>query len=375
MRVLCFVSTLRVGGAERVACNLANAFAASGNEVILVASNAKGPLRESLSSEIRVIDLNCSRALYALPQFVSTVSRIRPDVILTIGTHVNALCGLIRGFIPLHIPVIGRETSPLNHIFSDDSVEECIGPIKKHLLQTLVSWGYPKLDHIVCESNGAVDSVLSHGRVDKSKIQVVYNPVSFRHITSSIRYEKDPFPPRSEREATGKRILLVGRLAKVKAFARAIRAFPSLLIKYPGSTLTIVGQGEEEDALKDLARSLGLLNCTHFVGFDSNPWKWMGHADLFLLCSEYENMPNILVEAIASECPLIALRIPGGVDEMLTQVGLESRIVDSLDSWESEWFDPLPDRAVSIARDLFDETTASNRYFEIMDNCSRARAA
>lgn len=366
MRVLCCVATLDVGGAERVMCNLANVLSTMGVNTTLATGNASGALKGDLSPSVRLVDFGSSRALTAFPKMLREVWRWRPDVILTVGTHVNALVGAARCLFPRNVRVVARETSLLDAVFSSEKCDSSFPARKQFLLKLLVRFGYPQLDNIICESNGAKGGIVMYGRVAPSQISTIYNPVSFDTIRHRIDCSEDPFHRRSEEFPNARRVVVVGRLAKVKAFNRVIAAFPKLLEKAPGSNLVIVGDGAERGPLTTHVRDMKLDDHVQFVGFDSNPWRWMAHADLFVLSSEYENMPNVLVESIACGCPFVSLRIPGGVEELLTQVSLQDRIVAQLEEWNDEWFKPLPAKSVETTRQLFDAPNVVRQYLALM---------
>lgn len=349
----CCVANLDVGGAERVICNLANALSTVGVNTTLVTGDASGGLKDEVSPSVRLVDFRSSRALSAFPKMLLEVWRWRPDVILTVGTHVNALVGAARCLFPRSVRVVARETSLLDAVFSKEGRDSSFPASKQFFLKLLVRIGYPQLDNVICESNGSKSGIVKYGRVAPTRISTIYNPVSFDTIRHRVDSSEDPFPRRSKEFPDARRIVVVGRLAKVKAFNRVVAAFPKLLEKAPGSQLAIVGDGAERGPLTTLVRELQLDEHVQFVGFDSNPWRWMAHADLFVLSSEYENMPNVLVEAIACGCPFVSLRIPGGVEELLTKVSLQERIVDHLEEWSDEWFKPLSTKSVEITRQFF----------------------
>ena len=64
--------------------------------------------------------------------------------------------------------------------------------------------------------------------------------------------------------------------------------------KRRAAKLMIVGSGELEQELKDLAASLGVADDVLFPGFASDPWPFYASADLFVLSSDYEGYPNVM---------------------------------------------------------------------------------
>jgi glycosyltransferase involved in cell wall biosynthesis len=74
-------------------------------------------------------------------------------------------------------------------------------------------------------------------------------------------------------------------------------------------------------------------------GFCSDTHPWLRAADLFVLASRYEGLPNVLLEAIDAESPVVVLEHPGGSREVLDRVRLGGRWTTNLNEWRSEWFE------------------------------------
>jgi glycosyltransferase involved in cell wall biosynthesis len=102
-------------------------------------------------------------------------------------------------------------------------------------------------------------------------------------------------------------VVCVGRLAPVKRFDRAIR----IIARVPGAHLYIAGDGPERAALEAASRSLKVEDRTHFLGFCKSGRLVIAAGELFLLCSDSEGLPTVLLEAIASRRPIVASDLPG----------------------------------------------------------------
>jgi glycosyltransferase involved in cell wall biosynthesis len=94
-----------------------------------------------------------------------------------------------------------------------------------------------------------------------------------------------------------------------------------------------------EGVMKESINRMGLEGKVILVGFQQNPFLWFKHADLFVLPSRYEGLPNILLEALACGCPVVAVHHPGGTEEVLKKLGLEQRYVPSLEAWAPAWWE------------------------------------
>jgi len=79
----------------------------------------------------------------------------------------------------------------------------------------------------------------------------------------------------------------------------------------------ILGEGEERPKLEALVRELRLEEDVALPGFVDNPYKYMKRAAVFVLSSQWEGFGNVLVEAMACGCPVVATDCPSGPAEIL----------------------------------------------------------
>jgi glycosyltransferase involved in cell wall biosynthesis/peptidoglycan/xylan/chitin deacetylase (PgdA/CDA1 family) len=140
----------------------------------------------------------------------------------------------------------------------------------------------------------------THG-VDRARIAVVPNGVSDDHF----------WPPRP-RSGGDLKLLFVGRLSPQKNVARLLRA---MALVEAGVSLRIVGDGVERDALLALADELELSN-VEFVGSKAGAElvEEYRSADAFVLSSDREGMPLVVLEAMAASLPVIGTDVMGVAD-------------------------------------------------------------
>ncbi|MBI2139339.1 glycosyltransferase [Candidatus Woesearchaeota archaeon] len=128
---------------------------------------------------------------------------------------------------------------------------------------------------------------------------------------------------------SNKIILFVGLLVEKKGVEYLIKAMKEIEPLHPHTALLIVGEGPESERLKSLAESLGLKNSIRFLGqVDPETLaKIYGIADIFVLPSikdsggETETLGVVLLEAMASELPVIASDVGGIPDIVDRNVG------------------------------------------------------
>ncbi len=84
------------------------------------------------------------------------------------------------------------------------------------------------------------------------------------------------------------------------------------------SRLVILGDGGKRSNLEKLARQLGIERQVTFLGFQTNPFKYLARSDIFVLSSLWEGFALVIVEAMACGIPVISTRCPSGPDEIIT---------------------------------------------------------
>ena len=163
-------------------------------------------------------------------------------------------------------------------------------------------------------------------KVQKKGI-VLQNPVDAARI---------PEPYAGKRE---KRFVAVGRLEPQKNFTLLIKAFAEFNKEEPDYKLTIYGEGREREKLEKLISGLNLENSVELPGRDKDVLNKINSAAGFILSSDYEGMPNALIEAMCMGMPVISTDCPsGGPRELienqetgiLIPVGDEDALVDAL---------------------------------------------
>jgi CDP-glycerol glycerophosphotransferase len=97
----------------------------------------------------------------------------------------------------------------------------------------------------------------------------------------------------------------VGRLSPEKNHERLIRAFAQVHAADPATRLVIIGDGPLAADLTRLAQELGLEDAVVFAGLLANPWALMAECDTFVLSSDYEGQPMVILEARALGLPVV----------------------------------------------------------------------
>lgn len=117
--------------------------------------------------------------------------------------------------------------------------------------------------------------------------------------------------------------IAVGRLSPEKNHSRLIQAFALVHEKEPATRLVIAGQGPLRETLEDEVARYGLTESVKLVGHTTNPYQLMALADTFVLSSDYEGQPMVILEALVLGLPVITTSfgsVGGALPEHLGRV-------------------------------------------------------
>lgn len=180
--------------------------------------------------------------------------------------------------------------------------------------QTLSLRAYVLADQLVSCSKGAAESFADLFHIPPAKIKTIYNFLPCDLIRSLA---EEPLPSSQTALFSKRSVLMVGRLDEQKGYPYLIEAHAKLISEGMDHNLILVGEGDEWDALQALTRKLGVEGSVHFLGFQSNPYRYMNHADVFVLSSKFEGFGLVLAEALVCGLPSISTDCPSGPAEIL----------------------------------------------------------
>lgn len=166
------------------------------------------------------------------------------------------------------------------------------------------------LKHIFCPSQALANKLVAIG-FDTAKVSTNYNGVN-----KTVFYPSDT---REQQPLELKRLVFVGSMLKTKGVFELINAYSQIAKQVP-SQLTLIGQGADVDALRALCAKLKIEDAVCFMG--PQPLDVVAEqvraADLLVLPSYREGLPNVVLEAFASGTPVVATKV-GGIPEVVTE--------------------------------------------------------
>lgn len=316
--------SLGVGGAEKVAVEIANGLALDGWTVRLLAMSATGPLVGTIDSKVELVDLASASFRTLVPTLARHFDERKPALILTTLYGIG-LATMAARILARHKPriVIGAHNSFRAKIRRPDNRKD------KYLLSPLSRLLLPHADGFVAVSQGVGDELQAMLSLDPARVRVIYNPVVSPQLI--LRAEVPLEHPWMGDPATRafKTLLWTGRMVEQKGLDTLLESF-ALVVQRRDRRLILVGDGPLRSGLEMLAASLGIASQVDFVGFDDNPLRYMARADLFVLSSRWEGLGNVLIEAMACGCPVVSTDCDYGPAEILAgeTYGLLARVND-----------------------------------------------
>ncbi|MFN7961185.1 MAG: glycosyltransferase [Thermoanaerobaculia bacterium] len=312
-RLALFVPSLRGGGAERVTVTLARAFAGFGLPVDLLLAQAEGPYLEELPAGVRVVDLAARRVLRALPGLRRYLLEERPRALLSTLTNANVVAASARRLARESCPgldtrLVLREGNPVGQWAARS------GQLRAQLMPALVRRCYPWADALVANAAELAAELAEELSAARPPIVVIPNPLDLAAFRAAAaeRLEAADLPP-----GDGALLVAAGRLTEQKDFATLLRAFARLAGGSPAPRLVILGEGPERPALEAQVRALGLGERVRLPGFRRELPAFLARAALFVHSSRWEGSPNVVAEALALGCPVVAAAGLGATAELL----------------------------------------------------------
>jgi glycosyltransferase involved in cell wall biosynthesis len=159
---------------------------------------------------------------------------------------------------------------------------------------------------VAANSRQAIDNAVSLG-MSRNRLNFLPNVVDTSH-----------FAPDPTQRPGAVRVLTIGRIAPQKRFDRFLRVIAAVRQRSPDEVCgVLVGDGPGRSTLEDDARQIGLPSTgIEFHGLKADVASFYHDSDVFVLTSDWEGTPNVVLEAMASGLPVVATRV-GGVAALI----------------------------------------------------------
>jgi len=307
-KILFVIPSLAGGGAEKVLIYLLQYLNRDSFCPILVVFNEKNAYANQIPKDVVRLNLKKKSPLdffRLIIQLSQIIRREQPGFIVSFLTYANYLTLVANSCVHHKIPVILTEHNTLSRSLTD----ERLGCIKKRIIKRF----YPKAERIIAVSQGVKEDLISRYFLFPNKISVIYNSIDGERISDLTR-EKVDHPWFNHKIPL---IVSAGRLAAQKNYPLLFKAIAKLKDE-TNVRLMILGDGEDRSMLEIIAGRLGISERVHFMGFQSNPYKYMARGTIFVLSSSWEGFGIVIIEAMACGIPVISTNCSSGPDEIIT---------------------------------------------------------
>ena len=309
MRILFYISTIKGGGAARVMVNIANGMVREGHEIVFV-TNFPAEHEYILDSKIsrHILEVSESRSNMLVKNFTrikalkKVIKETSPDVSIAFMRENNFRL----------IMAAGKKTKTIVSV-RNDPAKEYPNKFSKILAEIL----YKKAAGVVFQTE---DAKKAFSPKVQSRSSIIFNQVDEKFFDDN----KEP----------GDYIIACGRLSKQKNYPMMLRGFSEAVKTHKDEKLRIYGEGNLKDQLTDLVKDLNIENNVEFMGFSTDMKSVYKSAKLLVMTSDYEGMPNAVLEALASSVPVISTDCPCGGPRMIIKEGQNGYLVRTGDDKE-----------------------------------------
>lgn len=355
MRIALVVSSLQCGGAERIAVQMVDYWAAQGHEVSLIYFHEPGQkLFFAPRVEVRRMEITIappSGTIGRVLRFFTRVRKIRQALVSSKAEVVISHGDLMNIF-----SLFASRKLALPAIVTEHSMPQ-VYP-QSRFLRMLRSSIYGSARAIVVLNETAAEFFRnSFG----TSVHVIENPV---------------LPPPGEIVRDPQRqIIALGRLSFEKGLDMLIRAFGLIAAVVPGVSLVIWGEGPERNSLERLVKELSLQDRVRLPGITAEPHREIARSLFVVLSSRSEAFPTVIGEALSCGVPVISFDCPSGPRAMIRD-GIDGLLVPPDDTGalalamkrlldDAELRQRLSSRAVEISERL-SQTKQMKRWEELL---------
>lgn len=304
-KILFFVSS-GTGGAERVSVTIGKMLPKDKYEVVFVLFGKNhGSISDFIPPSYRIEYLTFKNVWLGVGQRVYRLMRKEKPYAV--------FCSI--RYFSVRVIAAARRIGGIRIVIRNDSYFRTLR--KDQLL--LCKWTFKYADIIIAQQEDMRKDVIRHIKISPKKVIALQNPIDKEYIADCCKL---PSPYTKSNESIN--YLWVARFSRSKGQDVLAKAFVIVAKENPYANLYFVGKYQDDQFYHEVKQILidgGCEERVHFIGYDSNPYRWMKYCDCFVLPSRIEGLPNSLIEAqylgrpvVATRCiPIIAKIVEEGV--------------------------------------------------------------
>jgi glycosyltransferase involved in cell wall biosynthesis len=227
-------------------------------------------------------------------------------------------------------------------------------------------------NHVIAVCEAVRDDLVRRVNMKASDISVVHTGIDAPPAVASVQI--DALRKSWSISDGDSLVLTLSRLSYEKGIDTLIEAAARLKSTHPRTRIVVVGDGPDRDALRQQIDSAGLRETVRLAGFSADVWPALAAADIVCIPSKSEGMPNVLLEAMVMNKPVVATRV-GGIPEAIEHessglivdaqrpdqlANALARLID-----DRQLADRLASRGKQIAATRFSVETVARKYEDV----------
>jgi len=329
MRVAVVVRSLKIGGMERSAINIAQAFADEGHESHLIYFRSKNAALKPKDNVYlhhfkieKIMKISIVGFLWIVISKILNIF-IRHSYFFWYGMFSSLIFKykiyqLEKKHGRLDLIILrGQGTFESVWMLKDDRLKQVSvsmfiftgGVVKNFFLRRLFD-----KKHVICVSNAVKEKVIEVSKIANFKLKslnVVHDPMDIK----SVQERATEYIP----DISTKYIVSFGRITPNKNISLAVETFDYIKNNLLADLkFVIIGDGAEFNHVEKQVLELGLEKDVVMLGSLSNPYPWVKNAEVFLFTSKVEGLGNVLLESLACHTPIVSVRTVGGPKDIMT---------------------------------------------------------
>lgn len=311
MKILHIITSLELGGAEKLLLDLIPSQKKQGVEVELLVLDTKNQVFledfKKRGIKVNITKINNKKSFKNIFEIVKLIKKEKFEVVHAHLIHSQIWTSLAKRMVK-NVEFITTEHSTSNN------------RRKKSIYKILDKMIYSSYDKVVAISEGTAESLVKWIGISMKKLEIIENGVSLRAFMGRPKERK------------GDKLIMVSRFHESKDHLTVLRALKKLSKNY---TLTFVGEGETQDKVLNEAKMLKLEERVSFLGYSNSISSLLKRHDIAIQSSNYEGFGISALEAMASGTPLIGSNVKGLAEVikgggLLFQLGNENDLVDKI---------------------------------------------